>query len=193
MGPGEKKVAIALVVVLAALVAVYVLVPNLGVKPSDMPMGPGMAAARGGGQGPGAAGAKASGAKGAATQDAGCATGGGGGNYVKTQEFGKAGAKLEIIALLPITHGCHTATEGELKKIQQKHPDQIHLTIVDLFGPDAAKYKEKVGGGTRTLVAINGKTSFTLDGRSVQLERQEGMSYKPADLEPLVEQQLKAS
>jgi hypothetical protein len=172
MGSGEKKVAVALVVVLAALVAVYLLLPGLGAPKGTLPVGPGMA-------------------RGApAGADAACVTGSGGAS-VGTQEFGKDGAKVEVVALLPITHGCHTTTEAELKKIYKKHPDDIHLTIVDLFGPDARQYQDKIGGGTRTLVAVNGNTSFALDGRKVQLERQEGGSYRPADLEPIIEQELK--
>jgi len=183
MGSGEKKVAVVLVVVLAALVGAYFLLPGLGAPKSSMPMGPGMqgSAPAGGAQAAAGAGAGA---------DAACATDTGGASAA-TQEFGKEGAKLEVIALLPITHGCHTTTEAELKKIYQKHPDDIHLAIVDLFGPDAKQYQDKIGGGFRTLVAINGSTTFTLGGRQVQLERQEGSSYVPADLEPLIEQELK--
>jgi len=190
MGAGEKKVAIALVVVLVALVAAYVLLPNFGKPPNEMAqmMPPGMAQAAGNSGGKGMA--QPAGAKGG-TSGAACATGGGEAS-AKTQEFGKPGARLEIIALLPITHGCHTTTEAELKKIQQKHPNDIHLVIADLFGPDAPKYQQKIGGGQRMLVAINGKTQFELNGKQLVLERQEGMSYKPADLEPLVEQQLKS-
>jgi hypothetical protein len=193
MGAGEKKVAIALVVVLAALVAAYVLLPDLGRQPNDMAgmMPPGMAQAAGGpAQAAGKGAAQPASAKGGAG-GAACATGGGG-QAVKTQEFGKAGAKVEIIALLPITHGCHTNTEAELKRIQQKHPSDIHLVVADLFGPDAPKYQKKVGGGQRTLVSINGKTQFDLNGKKVMFERQEGMSYVPADLEPVIEQQLKS-
>jgi len=182
MGSGEKKVAVGLVVVLAALVAVYVLKPNLGAPKSESPMGPG------GRMGP--AMAQSGGGPGAAGADASCSTGQAGAS-AKTQEFGKPGAKVEIVALLPITHGCHTTTEAELKRIQKKHSDDIHLTIVDLFGPDASKYQQKIGGGQRTLVAINGKTQFDLNGKPILLERQEGMSYQPSDLEPVVEQQLK--
>lgn len=83
---------------------------------------------------------------------ASCAPGAAGAQSVKTQEFGKAGAKVEVVALLPITHGCHVNTEATLKKIQAAHPKDIHLTIVDLFGPDAAKYQKRVGGGQRTGV-----------------------------------------
>ena len=118
-----------------------------------------------------------------------CVTGGG--ESVATQEFGKKGAKMEIVALLPITHGCHVNTEAELKKAYKKHPDDIHLTIVDFFGPDAPKYQEKVGAG-RALVSINGKTSFKLKGKTLILERQENMSYRPADIVPIIEQELRA-
>jgi len=179
MGSGEKKMAVVLVVVLAALIGVYVMLPKLGVPKNDMPLPPGMTPAGG---------ARAAAGSGG---DAACAPGTTtGGEGAKTQEFGKKGAKVEVIALLPITHGCHVNTEAELKKIQQRHPDDIHLTIVDLFGPDAAKYQQQVGGG-RTLVSINGRTEFELGGRTVVLERQENGSYQVGDLAPIVEEELK--
>jgi hypothetical protein len=183
MGSGEKKVAVVLVVVLVALIGVYVMLPKLGAPKHEAAMAPGMASANPGAGGPGGTAA--------AGTDSNCATDTAGGQSVPTQEFGKPGAKVEVIALLPITHGCHTTTEAELKKIQKQHPADVHLTIVDLFGPDAPKYLQKVGGGQRTLVAINGKTSFSLNGRQVTLERQEGMSYQPSDLAPIIEEQLK--
>jgi len=185
MGSGEKKVAIALVVVLAALVAVYVLLPNLGRQPNDMAgmMPQGMAQAAGQAQ-PAAAGA------GAGASDAACATSSGGGQNAKTQEFGKAGAKVEVLALIPVAHGCHATSEAQLKKAYQAHPNDIHLTIVDSQGPDAAKYRSKVKVNW-TVISINGKSAFTVNGKQVQLEKAEGMSYQPADLLPIIEQQLK--
>jgi len=115
-----------------------------------------------------------------------------GGPGVKTQEFGKAGAKVEILAVLPITHGCHVNTEAELKKAYEKHPEDIHLTIVDLFGPDAPKYLPKVGNRMRAVVSINGKSTFSLDGTTVQFEQQENMAYRPAQITAAIEQELKA-
>jgi hypothetical protein len=83
-------------------------------------------------------------------------------------------------------------TEAELKQAQQRHPDGIHLTIADLFGSDSPKYLQQVGGGRRAVVSINGKTSFALDGRSVQLERMEGGAYRPSDIGPIIENELAA-
>jgi hypothetical protein len=183
MGSGEKKVAVGLVVVLAALVAVYVLKPNLGAPKSESPMGPG------GRMGP--AMAQSGGGPGAAGADASCSTGQAGAS-AKTQEFGKPGAKVEIVAVIPVAHGCHKTSEGELKKAYQAHPNDIHLTIVDLQGPDAAKYKSKVGVNW-TAIAINGKTDFSVNGKQVQLQRAEGQSYQPSDLVPIIEEQLKKS
>jgi len=111
---------------------------------------------------------------------------------VATQEFGKPGAKVEIIALLPITHGCHVRTEAEVKKAYEQHPNEVHAIIADLFGSDAPAYLPKVGGGTRAVVSINGKTSFEVNGRRVMLERQENGAYRPDDIGPAVEQELAA-
>jgi hypothetical protein len=116
-----------------------------------------------------------------------------GGSGVATQEFGKAGAKVEILSLLPITHGCHARTEAELKKAQAAHPSDIHLVIVDLFGSEAPKYLSKVGNQQRPVVSINGNTSFTLNGKRVVFEYQEDRLYAPSDLAPAIEQALKAS
>ena len=196
MGAGDKKMAIVLVVVLAALVAVYVLLPDLGRRPNEMAqMMPGMAQAQGGmaqaagkGMGPGAK--PAGGGKAGAAGDASCGTGQSGGS-AKTQEYGKAGAKVEIVAVIPVAHGCHATSEAELKKAYQAHPNDIHLTIVDLQGPDAAKYRDKIGGVNWTVIAINGKSEFTVNGKKVQLQKAEGMSYQPSDLVPIIEDQLK--
>jgi hypothetical protein len=183
MSSAEKKVAAVLVVLLIAMLAVYV---STSPKPQPPNMvGPGQM--RPAGQTAGQAGTPAG--AGGDAESAACVTGGG--DSVATQEFGKKGAKMEIVALLPITHGCHVNTEAELEKAYKKHPDDIHLTIVDFFGPDAPKYQEKVGAG-RALVSINGKTSFKLKGKTVTLERQENMSYRPADIVPIIEQELKA-
>jgi hypothetical protein len=145
-------------------------------------MPPGMAQAAGG--------AQPAGAKGGAG-DASCATGSSGGQTAKTQEFGKAGAKVEILALIPVAHGCHAASEAQLKKAYEAHQKDVHLTIVDTQGPDAAKYRSKVKVSW-TVISINGKSEFRVNGKQVQLEKAEGMSYQPADLLPIIEDQLKA-
>jgi hypothetical protein len=124
---------------------------------------------------------------------AACAPSASGAEGVATQEFGKAGAKVEILALLPITHGCHVRTEAELKKAQAAHPNDVHLTIVDLFGSDAPKYLPKVGNQTRAVVSINGKTSYSLNGKQVRFEFVEDRFYAPSDLVPVIEELLKAS
>jgi hypothetical protein len=41
------------------------------------------------------------------------------------------------------------------------------------------------------VVSINGETTFEADGKRIQLERQENMSYSPSDLVPLIESLLK--
>ena len=79
---------------------------------------------------------------------------------------------------------------GEVHSMEV-HPKEVHLTIVDLFGPDAPKYLTKVGGGPRAVVSIDGRTSFSLGGRKVQLERAEGDSYSPSDIGPIVANELK--
>jgi len=191
MSPGEKKVAALLVVVLVAMIAVY-----FSTMPKPLPEGPstmmpgmnmaqrGPAPAGPGGarMGPAAAGTQPSTAS-------SCGPSAGGGGAAATQEFGKAGAKLEIIALLPVAHGCHVATEGELKKAYQSHPNDIHLTIVDLMGPEAAKYQQKLGVRW-TVVSINGKSSFDRNGRKVALEKIENGSYAPGDIVPIIEAEL---
>ncbi len=175
MGSGEKKIVAVLAVVLIGLLGAYV---KFQPKQPTVRSGEKMAAMGGGAESAGAG-------------DASCSAGGSsGGAGAATQEFGKKGAKVEILALLPITHGCHVNTEAELKKAQQQHPNDIHLIIVDLFGPDAGKYLPKVGGGQRAVISINGKTSFDLGSKKVQLEKQEGMTYEPSDLGPVVEQVL---
>jgi len=127
----------------------------------------------------------------AANAGAACAAGSGD-KGVPTQEFGKAGAKVEILALLPITHGCHVRTEAELKKAYQAHPNDIHLTIVDLFGPEASKYLPKVGGWGRAVVSINGKTTFQYNGRTVSIEKPEGGTYQVTDIGPIIEGEIAA-
>jgi hypothetical protein len=183
MSSGEKKIAVVLVVVLVAMVGVYFATAPKAAKPAAaVPMMAMQGAPMGG---PSAAQSTSGGAA--------CATGPSGGGAAKTQEFGKPGAKLEVVAIIPVAHGCHANSEATLKKAYQQHPKDIHLTIVDLNGPDAAKYRSKAGGVQWTVIAINGKYQFDLDGRRVALERAEGQSYRPADLIPIIEQQLKAT
>jgi hypothetical protein len=193
MGATEKKIAVVLVVVLIAMVAVYA---TTGGKPEQNPMmgeRPQPAATPAASNAapvvilnPGSPGQSAS------PGGAACPTGSpSGGTGVKTQVFGKPGAKLEILALLPITHGCHVNTEAELKKAFEQHAGDIHLTIVDLFGPEAASYLPKVGNRVRAVVSINGKTKFELKGRPVVLEQAENGSYSPGDIGPIVEAELR--
>ena len=170
MSSGEKKIAVVLVLILIGMIGAYF---ALGSKmdTAQMPGPPGMAGAGN-------------------ASSAACPTPAAGGS-VPTQEFGKAGAKVEVIALLPITHGCHVNTEAELKKVQQKHPDDVHLVIVDLFGPESQQYQQQIGGSRRTVVAVNGKSSFDLNGRKITLEMQEGSTYQPADIGPVIEAAIK--
>jgi len=167
MSATEKKIAIVLVVILVAMIGVYVATGQTS-EPSQTAS--------------------------AATGDAGdmppvCAPGTEPGSYAAIQEFGEEGAKIEIVAVIPVAHGCHAATEAQLKKAYEAYPDDIHLTIVDLMGPDAAAYREKVGVAW-TAVAINGSTSFRVNGRPVKLEQAENRTYTPADIKPIIEDEL---
>ena len=168
MSSAEKAIAVVLLVVLVGMVGAYVITGNRGQ----------------------AAQAAASGA-GTAAGGAGCAPTSGGQAAADTEELGKAGAKLEIVAIVPVAHGCHATSIAELKRAYQAHPNDIHLTIVDSFGPEAKKYQDKAGGITWTVIAINGKSDFEVNGQKVVLQRQEGMSYTPAHLIPIVENELK--
>jgi len=174
MSAGEKKVAALLAIVLVVMLGAYFVTGRSSA-------------------GPGGTLAQAGGAAGGATGGQACApTPGAAGGGVPTQEFGKAGAKLEIVAALPITHGCHVETEAELKKAYEKSPEGIHLIIYDLFGNEGQEFV-KQNGGQRAVVFINGESSFELNGKSVKLEVREGGSYVPSDIVPIIDQELKAS
>ena len=177
MGSGEKKIVAVLVVVLVGLAVAYLKTqPKTGeVRVVDRMAAMGTPTATSG------------------SSDASCATGSSsGGAGVATQEFGKKGAKLEIVAALPITHGCHVQTEAELKKAYEQHKGDIHLTIYDLFGTDGQAFVAK-HGGARAVIFINDKTSFELGGQPVVFERQENQGYQPAQIVPVIEQELKKS
>ena len=162
MGSGEKKVAILLVVVLVGMIGWYLITqPKAG---------------------------SAVGEGGDALETA-CAPPAGGGASAELQEFGQEGAPIEIIAVLPISVGCHASTEAELKKAYEAHPDDIRLTIVDMASPKAADYRSRVGVGW-TVVSINGSSTFDLDGRRVKLEQMENGTYRPADIVPIIETEL---
>ncbi len=171
MSATEKKVAVVLVLILIAMVAAYVTTGN---KPAAMAQRPGARPGR---------------TAQSANSSAACAPTIGGG-YAKTEELGKKGAKVEVLAVVPVAHGCHNKSIAELKKEYEKHPNDIHLTIVDLQGPDAAKYREKVGS-PYTRILINGKYQFEVKGRKVSLEKVEGANYKPSDLGQIIEAELK--
>jgi hypothetical protein len=172
MSSAEKIVAAALAVVLVVLVGAYFVTG----RTQSASAGPGaLQPAASGGPGEGEA----------------CAPGAAGG-AAATQEFGEPGAKLDIIAVLPVTKGCHARTEAELKKAYEAHPDDIHLTVVDLMGPEAADYRDEVKV-TWTVVCINGKSQFELGGRRVVLQQMEGNMYDPSDIVPIVEAELAAA
>ncbi len=187
MSSTEKAIAIGLVVILAVMVGAYVVTGNRA-QSSPAASGSPVKMAQSGPAGPAGAAGGASAA--GAASGAACATSGANAGSVATQEFGKKGAKLEVVAALPITHGCHVQTEAELKTAYKKHPNDIHLTIYDLFGPDGQKYVSE-HGGQRAVVFINGDTSFDLNGKKIQFERQENGSYSPSDLVPVIESLLK--
>lgn len=185
MNSGEKKIVAALAVILVASLGLYFGMPQKTASAAPMMTaqagGPPAGPARPQGAGPGAA-----------SDPGGCATtGAAGAAGVATFEAGKKGAKVDIIAILPITHGCHVATEGIVKKLAQDHPNDVHLVVVDLFGKDGPKYLKQTGLGQSAAVAINGKTAFKVNGKSVQLLRQEGQSYMPGDIELIVNGLLK--
>ena len=178
MSSSEKKIAAILVVVLVAMVGVYFVTGN---RAQSAPA-PGQVAQ---------AGQAAKAGQASAASGASCAPTSGGQQFAKTEELGKPGAKLDIVAIVPVAHGCHATSVAELKKAYEAHPNDIHLTIVDAWGPDAKKYQSKAGGVTWTVIAINGQSEFELNGKRLQLQRQEGMSYSPTDLVPLIEDELK--
>jgi len=108
----------------------------------------------------------------------------------QVQELGSPGAKLQITALVPVAEGCHTATIQALKEAYQKHPKDIYLKIVEFKGPAGQQYKTQLGV-TCATVAINGKYSFDLNGRTVTFQKAEGGTYQPADILAVIDQELK--
>ena len=162
MGSSEKKIAVMLVVLLVGMVGWYLVTqPEAGSATGE----------------------------GEDVADAACAPTAGGGAAAELQEFGQEGAKVEIIAVLPVSVGCHAMTEGELKKAYEAHPNDIHLTIVDMASPEAVDYRSRVGVGW-TVVSINGSSTFDFDGRSVTLQQMENGTYRPSDIVPIIEAEL---
>ncbi len=188
MGAGEKKIAALLTIALVVLIGVYIVTGRTsapGVPSGGNPMMQQQAMMqKGGGSGPGAT-AASSGGPGCSTSTPSAAGG------VATQEFGKKGAKVEIVADLPITHGCHVNTEAQVKEAYKKFPNDVHLVIYDLFGPDGGKFAQS-HGGRRAMVVINGKTSFDLNGKKVTFEYTEDR-YNVNDIVPVVEQEVKGA
>jgi hypothetical protein len=124
---------------------------------------------------------------------AGMAGGGGaGGGAAETSSVGPEDAKVKITALVPIVNPCHAATVAALKEVQAAHPNDIHLTLIDFLGPDSNEWRQKLGV-TCATVNINGQYTFNLEGRTVTFQQQEGGSYRPADLRPVIEDALKSA
>jgi len=170
MSSGEKKIAVVLVVILIAMVGAYFALGSK-IDSAQMPGPPGMAGAMGG---PGAMG------------------GGAPGGFPETTTMGPEGAKVKIIALVPIAEGCHAATVAALQEVYSAHPNDIHLTLIDFKGPESNEWKQKLGV-TCATVDINGQYTFDLEGRTVTFQKQEGVSYTPADLKPVIEDALKTA
>jgi ABC-type glycerol-3-phosphate transport system substrate-binding protein len=166
MSSGEKKIAVVLVVVLIAVIGAYFALGSR-IETAQVAAPPRMAGAGGrGGEG-----------------------GAGGGGYAETSSLGSEGAKVKITALVPIANPCHAATVSALKDAYAAHPNDIHLTLIDFQGPDAGEWKQKLGV-TCATVDINGQYTFDLEGRTVTFQKQEGGTYKPADLRTVVEAEL---
>jgi len=170
MSSGEKKIAVVLVVILIAMVGAYFALGSK-IDSAQMPGPPGMAGAMGG---PGAMG------------------GGAPGGFPETTTMGPEGAKVKITALVPIAEGCHAATVAALQEVYSAHPDDIQLTLIDFKGPESNKWKQELGV-TCATVSINGQYSFNLEGRTVTFQKQEGMTYQPADVRTVVEAELKSA
>ncbi len=185
MGSVEKKIAALLTIVLVVLIGVYLAWGNKP-TPAEQMQQQIQSATR-------AAAAAAPQQPGGAAGGPGCSTSpsASGAGAVKTQEFGKKGAKVEIVADLPITHGCHVQTEAQVKEAYKKFPNDVHLIIYDLFGPEGNEYA-KTHGGKRAMVVINGQTTFDLGGKQVTFEYTEDR-YSPNDIVPVVEQVVKGA
>jgi len=160
MSSGEKKVAAVLVVVLIAMIGVY-----FSLKPKSGPAGPVLMGGPGGRGGPGGA------------------------AFAETEAIGPEDAKVKIVAMVPIANPCHANTVAALKKVYEDHANDIHLTLIDFMGPDSMEWKQKLGV-TCATVEINGQYRFNLEGRTVTFQKAEGGSYKPSDLETVVEAEL---
>jgi len=109
--------------------------------------------------------------------------------YAESENIGPEDAKVKIIAVVPIANPCHKATVNALREISKARPEEVHLTLVDFHGPDAAEWMKELDFHCATIF-INGENKFDLDGREVIFEQQEGRKYKPEDLKPVVEAEL---
>ena len=114
------------------------------------------------------------------------------GGAAETTTMGPEGAKVKITALVPIAEGCHAATVAALQEVYSAHPDDIQLTLIDFKGPESNKWKQELGV-TCATVSINGQYTFNLEGRTITFQKQEGMTYQPADVRTVVEAELKSA
>ena len=169
MSTGEKKVAALLAIVLVVMVGAYIVTGRSSVGP-----GAPATAANAGGEASGGGGT----------------VGPGGGGFPEVTEMGPEDAKVKIVGMVPIVNPCHAATVAALKEVYEAHPDDIHLTLIDLQGPDSTEWKQRLGGVTCATVAINGKYTFDLEGRTVTFQKKEGGTYQPTDLKTVVEGEL---
>ncbi len=115
--------------------------------------------------------------------------GGTGAGFPEVEAMGPEDAKVKIVALVPIVNPCHAATVAALKKVYEDNPEDIHLTLIDFFGPDSGEWKQNLGVSCAT-VEINGQRTFDLKGRTVTFQKQEGMTYQPTDLHTVIEGEL---
>ncbi|UCC67551.1 MAG: hypothetical protein JSV79_10545 [Armatimonadota bacterium] len=115
--------------------------------------------------------------------------GGAGAAFAEAEPMGPDDAKVKIVGLVPIANPCHAATVAALKEVYEEHPNDVQLTLIEFMGPNAMEWKQKLGV-TCATVEINGSYRFELDGRNVIFQKQEGMTYRPADIKTVVEAEL---
>jgi hypothetical protein len=107
----------------------------------------------------------------------------------ETRVMGAEDAALKIIAFVPTEAGCHDATVAALMESYEAYPDDIHLTLVDFFGPDRNEWAEKLRV-TCATVTINGEKTFDLEGRRVSFEKAEGGTYIAPDLNAVIDAEI---
>lgn len=93
---------------------------------------------------------------------------------------------VNIVVVGDISHGPMQPTVKTIKNVTAKYGDKVNVTWMDMGTPEGLQYAQEHGLSAHLNILINGKYSYTYNGKEIVFQWFEGQYWTKEDLDAVI-------